>query len=334
MIQATPSTPSLYSRILGTGSYLPPERVTNRELAERLAKRGVETSDEWIVERTGIRARRFAAPDVPTSELALRASQRALEAANIDVQSIDLIIVATSTPDYVFPSTACLLQNRLGIHNHGVAFDMQAVCCGFVYALTTADMFIRSGQCRTALVVGAETFSRILDFDDRTTCVLFGDGAGAVVLSASEEPGVLSGVLHADGRHAPILCTPGNVNRGAIAGRAFLHMDGPAVFRLAVNLLGKVAIEALEKAHLGADQLDWLVPHQANLRIMQSSCRKLGLPLEKMIATVDEHGNTSAASIPLALDVAVRDGRIQRGQHVMIEGVGGGFTWGAAVIRY
>jgi 3-oxoacyl-[acyl-carrier-protein] synthase-3 len=325
---------TLYSRVAGTGSYLPPGRVTNQELAERLAKNGVETSDEWIVARTGIHARHFAEPDVPTSELALIASRRAIEAAGIDPQSIDLIIVATSTPDYVFPSTACLLQNKLGIKSHGAAFDVQAVCSGFVYALATADSFIRGGQARTALIVGAETFSRILDFNDRTTCVLFGDGAGAVILQASEEPGVLSSAMHADGSYANILCTPGNVNGGVVAGSAFLHMDGQAVFKLAVNLLEKVAVESLDKAHLSADQIDWLVPHQANIRIMQGTCRKLHLPPERMIVTVGEHGNTSAASIPLALDVAVRDGRIRRGQNVLIEGVGGGFTWGASVIRY
>ncbi|CAM2193832.1 3-oxoacyl-[acyl carrier protein] synthase 3 [Paraburkholderia kururiensis] len=325
---------TLYSRVAGTGSYLPPGRVTNQELAERLAKNGIETSDEWIVARTGIHARHFAEPDVPTSELALIASRRAIEAADIDPQSIDLIIVATSTPDYVFPSTACLLQSKLGIKSHGAAFDVQAVCSGFAYALATADSFIRGGQVRTALIVGAETFSRILDFNDRTTCVLFGDGAGAVILQASDEPGVLSSALHADGSYANILCTPGNVNGGVVAGSAFLHMDGQAVFKLAVNLLEKVAVEALEKAHLSADQIDWLVPHQANIRIMQGTCRKLHLPQERMIVTVGEHGNTSAASIPLALDVAVRDGRIRRGQNVLIEGVGGGFTWGASVIRY
>lgn len=325
---------TLYSRVAGTGSYLPPGRVTNQELAERLAKNGIETSDEWIVARTGIHARHFAEPDVPTSELALIASRRAIEAADIDPQSIDLIIVATSTPDYVFPSTACLLQSKLGIKSHGAAFDVQAVCSGFAYALATADSFIRGGQARTALIVGAETFSRILDFNDRTTCVLFGDGAGAVILQASDEPGVLSSALHADGSYANILCTPGHVNGGVVAGSAFLHMDGQAVFKLAVNLLEKVAVEALEKAHLSADQIDWLVPHQANIRIMQGTCRKLHLPQERMIVTVGEHGNTSAASIPLALDVAVRDGRIQRGQNVLIEGVGGGFTWGASVIRY
>ncbi|PMS35648.1 3-oxoacyl-[acyl-carrier-protein] synthase III [Trinickia symbiotica] len=324
----------IYSRVLGTGSYLPSNRVTNQELADRLAKRGVETSDEWIVARTGIHARHFADPEQTTSDLALVASQRAIEAAGIDPQSIDLIVVATSTPDFVFPSTACLLQNKLDIKNNGAAFDVQAVCSGFAYAIATVDALIRSGQHRTALVVGAETFSRILDFDDRTTCVLFGDGAGAVILSASEEPGVLASALHADGSHADILCTPGHVNGGVVAGSAFLHMDGQAVFKLAVTVLEKVAVEALDKAHLSPGQVDWLIPHQANIRIMTSTCRKLGLPTERMVVTVGEHGNTSAASIPLALDVAVRDGRIKRGQHVLIEGVGGGFTWGASVIRY
>jgi 3-oxoacyl-[acyl-carrier-protein] synthase III len=325
---------TLYSRVLGTGSFLPPERVTNQDLAERLAAKGVETSDEWIVARTGIHARHFAAPDVTTSDLALAASLRAISAADVDPQTIDLIIVATSTPDFVFPSTACLLQNKLGIRNHGAAFDVQAVCSGFAYAVSVADSLIRSGQHKTALVVGAETFSRILDFSDRTTCVLFGDGAGAMVLQASNEPGVLSSALHADGSYAHILCTPGNVHGGVIAGNAFLHMDGQAVFKLAVNVLEKVAIEALEKAQMSADQIDWLIPHQANIRIMQGTCRKLGLPAERMVVTVGEHGNTSAASIPLALDVAVRDGRIKRGHNVLIEGVGGGFTWGASVIRF
>jgi len=325
---------NIYSRVIGTGSYLHPDRVTNQELAERLAKQGVETSDEWIVARTGIHARHFAAPDQATSELALNASRNAIEAAGIDPQSIDLIIVATSTPDFVFPSTACLLQHKLGIKNGGAAFDIQAVCSGFAYAVATADSFIRSGLNRTALIVGAETFSRILDFNDRTTCVLFGDGAGAVILQASEEPGVLSSALHADGSHSNILCTPGNVNAGVIAGSAFLYMDGPAVFKLAVKVLEKVAVEALDKAHLTASDIDWLVPHQANIRIMESTAKKLHVPLDRMVVTVGEHGNTSAASIPLAFDVAVRDGRIKRGQHVLIEGVGGGFTWGASVIRY
>ncbi len=325
---------TLYSRVLGTGSYLPPNRVTNQDLADRLAKDGIETSDEWIVARTGIHARHFADSNVTTSDLALVAARRAIEAADVDPQSIDLIVVATSTPDFVFPSTACLLQHKLGIKNNGAAFDIQAVCSGFAYAIATADNFIRSGQHRTALVVGAETFSRILDFKDRTTCVLFGDGAGAVVMSASDEPGMLGSALHADGSYSSILCTPGNVNGGVIEGSAFLHMDGQAVFKLAVNVLEKVALEALSKAGLAAEQIDWLIPHQANIRIMTSTCRKLGLPQERMIVTVGEHGNTSAASIPLALDAAIRDGRIQRGQHVLIEGVGGGFTWGASVFRY
>ena len=325
---------NLYSRVIGTGSYLPADRVTNQDLADRLAKQGVETSDEWIVARTGIHARHFAAADETTSELALHASRSAIEAAGIDPESIDLIIVATSTPDFVFPSTACLLQNKLGIKNGGAAFDIQAVCSGFAYAVATADSFIRGGMNRTALVVGAETFSRILDFNDRTTCVLFGDGAGAVILQASDEPGVLSSALHADGSHSSILCTPGNVNKGVIEGSAFLHMDGQAVFKLAVKVLEKVAVEALEKAQLTAGDIDWLIPHQANIRIMESTAKKLHVPLERMVVTVGEHGNTSAASIPLAFDVAVRDGRIKRGQHVLIEGVGGGFTWGASVIRY
>jgi 3-oxoacyl-[acyl-carrier-protein] synthase-3 len=326
--------PTIYSRVLGTGSYLPPGRVTNQELADRLAKQGIETSDEWIVARTGIHARHFAESNVTTSDLALAAAQRAIEAADIDPQAIDLIVVATSTPDFVFPSTACLLQNKLQIKNGGAAFDIQAVCSGFAYAVATVDALIRSGQHRTALIVGAETFSRILDFNDRTTCVLFGDGAGAVILQASDEPGVLSSALHADGSYAGILCTPGHVNGGAIAGSAFLHMDGQAVFKLAVNVLEKVAVEALEKADMSPDQVDWLIPHQANIRIMSHTCRKLGLPQERMVVTVGEHGNTSAASIPLAFDLAVRDGRIKRGQNVLIEGVGGGFTWGASVIRY
>ncbi|SAK82094.1 3-oxoacyl-ACP synthase [Caballeronia fortuita] len=325
---------NLYSRVLGTGSYLPSERVTNQDLADRLAKQGVETNDEWIVARTGIHARHFAAPDQTTSDLALIASQKAIEAAGIDPQSIDLIIVATSTPDFVFPSTACLLQNKLGIKNNGAAFDVQAVCSGFAYGVATADSFIRSGMNRTALVVGAETFSRILDFNDRTTCVLFGDGAGAVILQASDEPGVLSSALHADGSYSDILCTPGNVNGGVVQGSAFLHMDGQAVFKLAVNVLEKVALEALDKAQLTPEDINWLIPHQANIRIMQSTARKLRLPAERMVVTVGEHGNTSAASIPLALDVAVRDGRIKRGDNILIEGVGGGFTWGASVIRY
>src|SRR6266702_2064201 len=322
-----------YSRISGTGSYLPPRRLTNADLAAELAGRGVETSDQWIVERTGIRARHFAAPGVNTSDLGARAARQAIEAAGIAPEEIDLIIVATSTPDMIFPSAACILQNKLGIAGCA-AFDVQAVCSGFVYGLAIADSMIKTGAASKALVIGAEVFSRILDFNDRTTCVLFGDGAGAVILQASEEPGVLASALHADGSYSNILCTPGNVNGGVVAGSAFLYMDGQAVYKLAVNVLEKVAIEALEKANLSAEQIDWLIPHQANIRIMQSTCRKLHLPHERMVVTVGEHGNTSAASIPLAFDVAVRDGRIKRGQHVLIEGVGGGFTWGASVIRY
>jgi 3-oxoacyl-[acyl-carrier-protein] synthase III len=323
----------VYSTIVGTGSHLPPRRVTNDMLAADLATRGVETSDEWIVSRSGIKARHFAEPDVPSSELAVIAARRALEAASLDASAIDLIIVATSTPDMVFPSTACIVQQKLGIANQCAAFDLQAVCSGFAYALTTADTFIRAGQAKNALVIGAEVFSRILDFTDRGTCVLFGDGAGAVVLQASDRPGVIASRLHSDGRHVGILCVPGNVDHGVVTGNAFLQMDGPAVFKLAVNVLEKVALETLEAANLTAADVDWLIPHQANIRIMQGTCRKLGVPLEKMIATVAEHGNTSAASIPLALDVAVRDGRIRSGHKVLMEGVGGGFTWGAVLVE-
>ncbi len=324
---------TVHARIAGTGSYLPPRRVSNDDLAKQLGEQGIETSDEWIVSRSGIRARYFAEAHVPCSELAVEAARRAIEAAGVDASAIDLIIVATSTPDMVFPSTACIVQRKLGIANHCAAFDLQAVCSGFAYAMTTADAFIRAGQAKHALVIGAEVFSRILDFTDRTTCVLFGDGAGAVVLSASDEPGVLASRLHADGQHVDILCVPGNVDRGGVTGNAFLRMDGPAVFKLAVNVLEKVALETLAAAGLTAADVDWLIPHQANIRIMQGTCRKLGLPLERMIATVAEHGNTSAASIPLALDVAVRDGRIRPGHTILMEGVGGGFTWGAVLVR-
>ncbi len=322
-----------YAKIIGTGSYLPPRRVTNHDLAAQLAEKGIETSDDWIVSRSGISARHWAEPDVTSSDLAVKAAEQAIEAAGIDRQSIDLIIVATSTPDFVFPSTACIVQEKLGITNHCPAFDLQAVCSGFVYALATADKFIRSGSHRNVLVIGTEVFSRILDFNDRTTCVLFGDGAGAVLLSASEEPGILSTAMHSDGRHVDILCVPGNVAGGNITGNPFLHMDGQAVFKLAVNVLDKVAREAMEAASVTPDQVDWLIPHQANIRIMQGTAKKLGLPAERMVATVHEHGNTSAASIPLALDVAVRDGRIRPGQTVLMEGVGGGFTWGAVLLR-
>lgn len=322
-----------YAKIIATGSYLPPRRVTNQELAEQLAAKGIETSDEWIFSRSGIAARHWAEPDVGSSDLAVKAAERAIEAAGIDRQAIDLIIVATSTPDFIFPSTASLVQQKLGITNQCAAFDLQAVCSGFVYALSTADKFIRSGSHKNVLVIGAEVFSRILDFNDRTTCVLFGDGAGAVLLSASDEPGILSSAMHADGSHVDILCVPGNISGGNIVGSPFLHMDGQAVFKLAVTVLDKVAREALAAAEMSADQVDWLIPHQANIRIMQGTARKLGLPAERMVATVHEHGNTSAASIPLALDEAVRDGRIRPGQNVLMEGVGGGFTWGAALLR-
>ncbi|WP_429497386.1 beta-ketoacyl-ACP synthase III [Robbsia andropogonis] len=322
-----------YARVVGTGSYLPANRVSNQALTEQLAARDIETSDEWIVARTGIRARYFAASEQRTSDLAVEAARRAIAASGMDANQIDLIIVATSTPDFVFPSTACLVQHKLGLTNGCAAFDVQAVCSGFVYALSTADSYIRSGMHKNVLVIGAETFSRLLDFNDRTTCVLFGDGAGAVVLSASVEPGILANALHADGSQADILCVPGHVSGGAVAGNAFLHMDGQAVFKLAVNVLGKVAVEVLEKANATAADIDWLIPHQANIRIMEGTCRKLRLPLDKMVVTVDEHGNTSAASIPLALDVAVRDGRVKPGQLVMVEGVGGGFTWGASLLR-
>ena len=322
-----------HSRIAGTGSDLPPRRLTNDDLVKMLAERGVETSDEWIVERTGIRARHFVADDVHASDLATAAAQRALEAAGCSAADIDLIIVATSTPDMVFPSTASIVQRKLGVYGCA-AFDVQAVCSGFIYALSVADAMIKAGSASRALVIGAEVFSRLLDFDDRTTCVLFGDGAGAVVLEASDKPGVVATKLHADGRHLEILCTPGTVNGGKVFGDPLLKMDGPAVFKLAVGVLGDVANEVLELAGRTTSDVDWLVPHQANIRIMQSTARKLKLPAERVVVTVAEHGNTSAASIPLALDVAIRSGQIQRGQRLLLEGVGGGFTWGAALVDY
>ena len=322
-----------FSRITGTGSYLPPNRLTNDDLAAQLARDGIETSDQWIVERTGIRARHFAAPDVTSGELALHAARHALEAAGRRAADIDLIIVATSTPDMVFPSTACILQDKLGAYGCP-AFDVQAVCSGFVYGLTVADAMIRTGSARCALVVGAEVFSRILDFKDRTTCVLFGDGAGAVVLEASDAPGILASELHADGRHVGILCTPGAVSGGQVLGDPLLKMDGQAVFKLAVGVLESAARAVLAKAERSEADIDWLIPHQANIRIMQGTAKKLKLPAEKLVVTVDEHGNTSAASIPLALDVAVRSGQVKRGDTVMLEGVGGGFTWGAVLLDY
>ena len=324
-----------YSRIVGTGSCLPPRRLTNQDLAVMLAERGLETSDEWIVSRSGISARHFADDGVLSSDLAVSAAQNALQMAKLTPDDIDLIILATSTPDYLggFPSTACVVQRKLGITNNCAALDVQAVCSGFVYAVAAADSFIRSGMHKRVLVIGAEVFSRILDFNDRTTCVLFGDGAGAVVMTASDQPGILAAKLHADGRHTDILCVPGHVSGGSVNGSAFLTMDGQAVFKLAVSVLEQVANETLEAAGMQASQVDWLIPHQANIRIMQGTAKKLGLPLEKMVVTVDQHGNTSAASIPLALDVAMRDGRIKAGQHILMEGVGGGFTWGAALVR-
>jgi 3-oxoacyl-[acyl-carrier-protein] synthase-3 len=326
---------TVYSKIIGTGSYLPAQRVTNHDLAAQLGAKGIETSDEWIVTRSGIQARHYAAADENASDLAVKAAHKALEAAGLDAEQIDLIIVATSTPDFYgnFPSTACIVQNKLGIRNHGAAFDVGAVCSGFVYAMSTADAFIKAGNAKNVLVIGTEVFSRILDFNDRSTCVLFGDGAGAVVMTASEEPGVLAVKLHADGSHGHILCGPTNPSNAAIAGESFLYMDGQAVFKLAVTVLEKVANEALEHAQMPASDIDWLIPHQANLRIMNGTAKKLGLPIEKMVVTVNEHGNTSAASIPLALDQAVRDGRIKPGQNILMEGVGGGFTWGAVLAR-
>ena len=322
-----------YSRITGTGSYLPPRRLTNQDMVSLLAERGLESSDAWIVERTGIRARHFVDEGVNSSDLALHAAQRALQAASKTAQQVDLIIVATSTPDMVFPSTACLLQQKLEASGCP-AFDVQAVCSGFVYALTVADSMIKSGAASCALVVGAEVFSRILDFNDRTTCVLFGDGAGAVVLEASDTPGVVATELHADGRHTGILCVPGTVSGGQVLGDPLLKMDGQAVFKLAVSVLDQVARSVLAKAGRTEADLDWLIPHQANIRIMQSTAKKLKLDASKVIVTVDQHGNTSAASIPLALDKAVRSGRIQRGDTVMLEGVGGGFTWGAVLLDF
>ena len=326
---------SKYTRIVGTGSCLPPRRVSNHDMAALLAAKGLDTSDEWIVSRSGISARHFADDGVLSSDLGATAARQAIDMAGLKPDDIDLIIVATSTPDFLggFPSTACVVQRKLGITNDCAALDVQAVCSGFVYAMSVADNFIRCGMHKCVLVIGSEVFSRILDFNDRTTCVLFGDGAGAVVLAASDEPGVLATRLHADGRHADILCVPGAVQGGAIAGSAFLYMDGQAVFKLAVSVLEKVANEVLQIAGMEASQIDWLIPHQANIRIMQGTAKKLGLPMEKMVVTVDQHGNTSAASIPLAMDVAMRDGRIKPGQHVLLEAVGGGFTWGAVLAR-
>jgi len=327
------SAPARHSRIAGTGSYLPPRRLSNADLVRQLAAQGIETSDEWIVERTGIRARHFVDAGVNASDLAVQAARHALEAAGCRAEDVDLIIVATSTPDMVFPSTAAIVQRKLGVHGCPV-FDVQAVCSGFVYALTVADAMIRTGSASTALVIGAEVFSRILDFKDRGTCVLFGDGAGAVVLRASEQPGIVATDLHADGRHVDILCVPGTVSGGQVLGDPLLRMDGQAVFKLAVGVLEQSARTVLDKAGRDTTQVDWLIPHQANIRIMQATARKLKLPTERLVVTVDAHGNTSAASIPLALDVAVRDGRIRPGHSVLLQGVGGGFTWGSVLVDF
>ncbi|WP_090128542.1 beta-ketoacyl-ACP synthase III [Limnohabitans sp. Rim11] len=324
---------TIYSRITGTGSYLPPRRLSNANLVAELAAQGIESSDEWIVERTGIRARHFVDAGVGSSDLGAEAARRAIEAAGCQPSDIDLIIVATSTPDMVFPSTAALLQNKLGIVGCPV-FDVQAVCSGFIYAMTVADAMIKTGTAKRALVIGAEVFSRILDFKDRTTCVLFGDGAGAVVLEASETPGILATDIHADGKYSEILCVPGHVSGGAILGDPVLKMDGQAVFKLAVGVLEETARASLAKAGLNDSDIDWLIPHQANIRIMQSTARKLKMSMDKVIVTVDQHGNTSAASIPLALDHGVRSGQITKGQTLMLEGVGGGFTWGSVLLKY
>ena len=327
---------SIFARVAGTGSYLPEQRLTNQDLVERLAKSGLETSDEWITTRSGISARHFAAEHELTSDLAVKAAQAALTSAGITSEDLDLIILSTSTPDHLggFPSTACVVQDKLGAHTACAAFDVQAVCAGFTYALATADAFIRCGSYKKVLVIGAETFSRILDFQDRGTCVLFGDGAGAVVLEASNEPGILATALHADGSQRNILCVPGRAGNGEVHGSPFMTMDGQAVFKLAVKVLEQVAHEVLEKANLKPEQIDWLVPHQANIRIMEGTAKKMGMSMDKVIVTVHEHGNTSAASIPLALDAGVRSGQIQRGQHLLLEGVGGGFAWGAVALKY
>jgi len=316
----------IYSRIVGTGSYLPPRVMTNHDFAARL-----ETSDAWIRERTGIVERHIAEQSQASSDLALEASRQALKAADTNADAIDLIVVATSTPDYVFPSTACLLQAKLGVKG-STAFDVQAVCSGFVYGLATADAFIRNGTHKRALVVGTEVFSRILDWNDRGTCVLFGDGAGAVVLAADSKPGVHASILRADGSYAGILSVPGNVCGGNITGSAFLQMDGQAVFKFAVRVLEESARETVAAAKMTLEEVDWLIPHQANVRILEATARRLGLPREKLVVTVDHHGNTSAASVPLALDEYVRAGKIRAGHRVLLQGVGGGFTWGSSLV--
>ena len=321
-----------FSRIVGSGRFLPGPPVSNQALVEMLAQRGVETSDEWIRERTGIAQRYLAPAELSSSDLAVEAARIAMADAGLGPQDIDLILLATSTPDMIFPSTACLVQKKLGIAQ-GAAFDVQAVCSGFVYALSTADLFIRAGKARNVLVIGAEVFSRILDWNDRGTCVLFGDGAGAIVLQASDSPGVLAHRLYARGEYEEILRTPGQISHGSAVGHPFLTMDGQAVFKLAVQVLESSAREVLADAQMETAQVDWLIPHQANVRILQFTAKRLGLPLSKLVVTVDQHGNTSAASVPMALDVARRDGRVKPGHHVLLQGVGGGFTWGAVLAR-
>jgi 3-oxoacyl-[acyl-carrier-protein] synthase-3 len=318
----------MYSRIAGTGSYLPERVLTNRDLEEM-----VDTSDEWIVSRTGIRQRHIAADGQLASDLAAEAARRALAAAGIQSSDLGLIVLATTTPDVVFPSTACILQAKLGARRCP-AFDLQAVCSGFVYALSTADLFVRTGHCRYALVVGAEVYSRILDWKDRGTCVLFGDGAGAVVLAADDSPGILASRLHADGRYTDALAVPGQVDCGGVRGKPFVTMEGGVVFKFAIKVLEELVGEVLEGTGLSQSDIDWLIPHQANIRIIEGTARKLGMSMERVVVTVDRHANTSAASIPLALDEAVRDGRIRAGQHVLLEAVGGGFTWGACLVRW
>ncbi|MDR2113169.1 MAG: ketoacyl-ACP synthase III [Candidatus Accumulibacter sp.] len=319
----------MYARIAGVGAYLPGSPVSNDELA----RRGIATTDEWIVSRTGIRARHLAEDACATSDLAFEASRRALESAGMAASGLDLIIVATTTPDFIFPSTACLLQEKLG-NTGAMAFDMQAVCGGFVYALCVAEKFIRSGSHKAALVVGAEVVSRILDWRDRATCVLFGDGAGAVVLAASDAPGIIATVARADGSQHGILSVAGQVRGGRVRGDPFLRMDGQAVFKFAVRVLSEIAHECCARAGIPPSGIDWLIPHQANIRIIESTVKKLKLPMDKAVVTVDRHGNTSAASIPLALDAAARDGRIQRGHKVMLAGVGAGITWGAVLLQF
>ena len=316
-----------WSRIAGTGSYLPERVMTNADFAAR----GLDTNDAWIRERTGIERRHIAEKTQASSDLALEASKRALAAAGVRAYELDLIVVATSTPDYIFPSTACLLQAKLGVKG-SAAFDVQAVCSGFVYGLATADNFMKTGQYRKALVVGAEVFSRILDWNDRGTCVLFGDGAGAVVLAASDKPGIHASVLRADGSQSGVLSVPGNVCGGSIVGSPFLQMNGQAVFKFAVRVLEESARETLAAAGMGIADVDWLIPHQANVRILEATARKLDLPRDKLVVTVDHHGNTSAASVPLALDEFVRAGRIRTGQRLLLQGVGGGFTWGSSLV--